>query len=32
MTLRELETTYQESQDVLAALRASLGLSEGATT
>lgn len=27
MTLRELQTTYEESQDVLAALRVSLGLS-----
>ena len=32
MTLRELETAYQGSHEVLAALRASLGLSDGSAT
>ncbi len=32
MTLRELQTTYKEAQDVLAVLRASLGLSGSAAT
>ncbi len=32
MTLRELETAYRESHEVLAALRSSLGLSDGSAS